>query len=210
MGFDSEAEMLRRCLAGDAVAWDQLFSLHYAAAGRFVSGLGAFTQEDVEEICQETFLSVVRNLPSFAGESQFQTWLFRIAANKARDYREKQNAAKRGGGRIPVSLDAEGLGGPSVPDLPGNDAGPSVAMERAEQRELLRRALDTLGVPCREIIELRYFADLSYEEISASLGLNVKTVSSRLSKCLDQLETAARHVFSEGADDVFPSKPSNL
>ena len=44
--------------------------------------------EDTEEICQETFLSVIRNLESFHGESRFQTWLFRIAANKARDYRE--------------------------------------------------------------------------------------------------------------------------
>ena len=64
------------------------------------------TREDAEEICQEVFLSVIRNLDSFHGESQFQTWLFRIAANKARDYRERRNAAKRGGGQNPISLQA--------------------------------------------------------------------------------------------------------
>ena len=87
-----EAELLARCRRGDAGAWDELFDLHYAAAGRFVFQLAPdFSREDSEEICQEAFLSVIKNLDSFQGESQFQTWLFRIAANKARDYREKRD-----------------------------------------------------------------------------------------------------------------------
>jgi len=69
-------------------------------------------------------------------------------------------------------------------------------MMSAERMLLLRESLDQLGEPCREIIELRYFGDLSYEEISNVLLLNVKTVSSRLSKCLDRLEDIARSVFS--------------
>src|SRR5215469_15559207 len=103
-----EAELLARCRRGEAGAWDELFDLHYAAAGRFIFQLAPdFTHEDAEEICQETFLSVVRNIGSFHGESQFQTWLFRIAANKARDFREKRNAVKRGSGHTPISLQAE-------------------------------------------------------------------------------------------------------
>ena len=103
MGVDAESELLARCRQGEADAWDALFDRHYDAAARFVFQLGAdFTREDAEEICQESFLAVIRNLGSFHGESQFQTWLFRIAANKARDYRERQNAAKRGGGAVPV------------------------------------------------------------------------------------------------------------
>jgi RNA polymerase sigma-70 factor (ECF subfamily) len=108
MGSDTEAALLARCRRGEAEAWDELFNRHYAAAGRFIFQLGHnFTREDAEEICQEAFLAVIRNLESFHGESQFQTWLFRIAANKARDYRERQRAAKRGGGQAPVSLQAE-------------------------------------------------------------------------------------------------------
>jgi len=49
-----------------------------------------------------------------------------------------------------------------------------------------------LGQPCREILELRYFGDLSYEEIASELQMNPKTVSSRLSKCLDKLEEIAK------------------
>src|SRR5262252_5498927 len=103
-----EPELLTRCRRGEAEAWNELFNLHYAAAGRFIFQLASdFTCEDAEEICQEVFLSVIRNLDSFHGESQFQTWLFRIAANKARDYRQRQQAAKRGGGQTPVSLQDE-------------------------------------------------------------------------------------------------------
>jgi len=66
MGSDAGAELLARCRRGEAEAWDELFDRHYAAAGRFIFQLGHdLLREDVEEICQETFLSVIRNLGSF-------------------------------------------------------------------------------------------------------------------------------------------------
>ena len=74
----------------------------------------------------------------------------------------------------------------------------------AEQMALVRESLDQLGEPCREIIELRYFGDLSYEELSATLDLNPKTVSSRLSKCLDRLEEIARKIVFAGKPGCFP------
>jgi RNA polymerase sigma-70 factor (ECF subfamily) len=197
MDPDAEAELIARCRRGEAQAWDGLFDQHYAAAGRFVFQLAPdFTREDVEEICQETFLSVIKNLSSFNGKSRLQTWLFRIAANKARDYRERQRAAKRGGGQTPVSLQAEDPENGLSIDPPSPAPGPDTGIMNAERAALLRVSLDQLGEPCREIIELRYFGDLSYEEIGNALQLNVKTVSSRLSKCLDRLEEIARSVFS--------------
>ncbi|MCP6769217.1 sigma-70 family RNA polymerase sigma factor, partial [Klebsiella pneumoniae] len=66
---------------------------------------------------------------------------------------------------------------------------------------LLKTSLDRLDEPCREVIELRYFGDLGHEEIGKLLKMNPKTVSSRLSKCLDRLEVLARKVFSEGGVD---------
>ena len=192
----AETGLLNRCRAGDARAWDELFDAHYAATARFVFQLGSdFTRDDVEEICQEAFLSVVKHLDSFQGGSRFQTWVFRIAANKARDYREHRRASKRGGGQTPVSLQAEDPQTGLVPDPPSVAPGPDAVMMGAEQAALVGEALHQLGEPCREVIELRYFGDLSYEEIAASLQLNVKTVSSRLSKCLGRLETLARAIF---------------
>jgi len=206
MGRDAEADLLARCRQGEEAAWGQLFDLHYAAAARFIFQLGhELTREDAEEICQETFLSVIKSLGAFHGESQFQTWLFRIAANKARDYRQRQQAAKRGGGRAPVSLQAEDPENGLTLDPASPAPTPDVTLMSAEQVGLVRQALDQLSDPCREIIELRYFGDLSYDELSRSLALNPKTVSSRLSKCLDRLEVIARRVFSGEKSAAFPS-----
>src|SRR6266516_2019551 len=102
----SEAQIIAECRSGNSAAWDSLFDKYYATVARFVFQLsGDFSHEDTEEICQETFLSVVRNLSSFQGRSSFQTWLLRVAANKALDFRGKSSAEKRGGNVIQFSLD---------------------------------------------------------------------------------------------------------
>ena len=202
--MSAESQLLARCLRGEAEAWDELFDAHYSAAGRFVFQISSdFTAEDVEEICQETFLTVIRSLGTFQGNCQFQTWLFRIAANKAHDYLQKQRAAKRGGGQKPLSLNAPV--NPDDPngftlDPPSQAPGPDRALLNIEDAGLITRALEELGQPCQEVIELRYFADLSYEEIAAELKLNPKTVSSRLSKCLDKLELAAAKYFPQSTN----------
>lgn len=196
MSLITEAELLARCRAGDSAAWDELFDRHYAPAARFIFQLGAdFSQEDVEEICQEVFLTVIKNLSSFQGNSQFQTWLFRIASNKARDYRQHQHAAKRGGRAVTVSLNNDDSDIGFVIDPPSPLPGPDLSLLNAEKISLVGYALEQLGGPCQEIIDLRYFADLSYDEIASTLDLNPKTVSSRLSKCLDKLEGVTRRLL---------------
>lgn len=193
--MNPESQLLARCLRGDAAAWDELFDLHYAAAGRFIFQVSSdFNAEDVEEICQETFLTVIKSLHTFQRNSAFQTWLFRIAANKAHDYLQKQRAAKRGGGQKAVSLNVDDRDGVPI-DPPSHAPGPDRALMNLEDAGLITHALAELGGNCQEVIELRYFADLSYEEIAATLELNPKTVSSRLSKCLDKLEAVAAKYF---------------
>src|ERR1044071_3507009 len=199
----SEAQMIADCRAGTAAAWDCLFDKYYATVARFVFQLsGDFSHEDTEEICQETFLSVVRNLSSFQGRSSFQTWLLRIAANKAMDYREKTRAAKRGGNAVHISIDERSDGEPPI-DPPSGNPGPDALLQIAETSRLVRESLDRLGEPCREIIELRYFGELSYDEIAMELRLNPKTVSSRLSKCLDRLFNIAKEILPP--DNRLPS-----
>ncbi len=208
MSSTAESELVARCRRGDAGAWDELFDRHYAAAGRYVFQLSPhFSREDADEIAQEAFLSVIKHIGNFHGDCQLQTWLFRIAGNKARDFLEKQRAAKRGGGLQPLSLQAEDPETGLMLDAPSRQPGPDGALLHAERALLIGHALERLGGPCQEIIELRYFADLSYEEISRALRLNEKTVSSRLSKCLDKLEEIARPIFTGGKAAVFPSNP---
>lgn len=201
----SERELIARCLKGDADAWDEVFSMHYAPTARFIFQLSPdLSADDAEEICQDVFLAAIRNLKTFKGGCQLRTWIFRIAANKARDHREKVRAAKRGGGMTPLSLNAQDPETGLTIDPPSSVAGPDRQLDAAEQAQLLHSALDRLGEPCREIIELRYFGDLSYEEISETLQLNPKTVSSRLSKCLHKLEEIARRIFSREINTAKP------
>jgi RNA polymerase sigma-70 factor (ECF subfamily) len=190
----ADADLIARCRAGEAEAWDALFDKYYPVAARFVFQLSAdFNHEDTEEICQETFLAVVRNLASFQGKSSFQTWLLRVAANKALDFRGKSRAEKRGGSIVHFSLDGARESGQIDP--PARCPGPDSVLVNAETFRLIRQSLDQLDDPCREIIELRYYGELSYSEIATELRLNPKTVSSRLSKCLDRLCVIAKKIF---------------
>src|SRR5438270_11659784 len=199
-----DVDLIARCRGGEADAWDALFDKYYPVAARFVFQLSAdFSHEDTEEICQETFLSVVRNLSSYQGRSSFQTWLLGIAANKAMDYREKTRAAKRGGNAVHISIDAGRTDNEAPIDPPSGNPGPDALLQIAETSRLVRESLDRLGEPCREIIELRYYGELSYDEIAAELRLNPKTVSSRLSKCLDRLLVIAQEIFPP--DNRLPS-----
>jgi RNA polymerase sigma-70 factor (ECF subfamily) len=194
--MEPEGPLIARCRQGEERAWNELFDLHYAPAARFVFQLSpAFSQQDVEEICQETFLAVIKNIRSFEGGSRLQTWIFRIAANKARDYRERQQASKRGGGQSVVSLQQEN-GEDNLPlQVPSSQPAPDALLMRAERADDIGLALERMEEPCREVIQLRYFADLSYDEIAQELGMNPKTVSSRLSKCLDRLEKIVVELF---------------
>jgi RNA polymerase sigma-70 factor (ECF subfamily) len=205
MDLGAEANLIARCCSGESLAWDELFNFHYAATGRFVFQLSPdISKEDADEICQDVFLSVIRNLDSFHGKCQLQTWIFRIASNKAFDYLERQRAAKRGGGVVPISLQAENPETGRTLDPASSLAGPDLTLLKAENIELVGYALEQMDRPCRDVIELRYFGDSSYEEISRELQLNVKTVSSRLSKCLDKLEKIVRASFCGKKTTPFP------
>ena len=156
MSPNAESDVIGRCRRGDAAAWDEIFSRHYDATGRFIFQLASdFSREDVEEICQETFLTVIKHIETFQGQSQFQTWLFRVAANKARDFREHRQALKRGGGETTVSLQAEDEQSGLTLDPPSHAPGPDAQLINGERAAMLHHSLATLGEPCREIIELR-------------------------------------------------------
>src|SRR6185312_11757049 len=129
----SDAALIEKCRTGDRDAWDSLFDKYYPIAARFVFQLsGDFSHEDTEEICQEAFLAVVRNLSLFQGRSSFQTWLLRIAANKAMDYREKTRAAKRGGNAVHISIDERRTDGEPPIDPASGNPGPDVLLQIAE------------------------------------------------------------------------------
>src|SRR5256714_14391615 len=134
----ADSDLIARCRAGEADAWDALFDKYYPVAARFAFQLSAdFSHEDTEEICQEPFLAVVRNLASFQGKSSFQTRLLRVAANKALDFRGKSRAEKRGGSMVHFSLD----GAHESLDPPSRCPGPDTVLVNAETSHFIRQSL---------------------------------------------------------------------
>lgn len=211
MPNEAEAPMIAGCLRGEASAWDELFRQHYDSTARFIFQLsGDFTREDAQEIAQETFLSVVQNLATFKGGSRLQTWIFRIAGNKARDAIERRQAAKRGAGVVALSLQEEDPETGLTLDLISPLPTPAELLQRSETADTLVEGMGHLSALCREVIELRYFGDLSYEEISLELELNPKTVSSRLSKCLDRLEDIVQQLLAGKENPANSVQPSTL
>ena len=202
----ADAELIERCRGGDADAWDALFDKYYPVAARFVFQLSAdFSHEDTEEICQETFLAVVRNLGIISRKEFFSNVAVAAWPRTRRwIFAEKVAPEKRGGNVVQFSLDGARRERAQI-DPPSRCPGPDTVLVNAETSRLVRQSLDQLEDPCREIIELRYYGELSYGEIAAELRLNPKTVSSRLSKCLDRLCVIAKKSFHQ---NIY--LPSNL
>ncbi len=85
--FDSE--LVARCVSGDGAAAHALHEKYYPAAAAFLRKLGA-RPDEMEDACQEVFLQFFRYLPSFRGEAQIKTWLFRLCISEARRARRKR------------------------------------------------------------------------------------------------------------------------
>jgi RNA polymerase sigma-70 factor (ECF subfamily) len=164
---DDEA-LVRRCLDGDLAAFEALVERYQRVA--FTVALRIVGEyEDARDATQNTFIKVFEKLSTYEPGHRFFSWMYRILMN------ECLNAARR---RRPTdALD---------PDQAAA-ANPVEAVECAERRRDVKAALMTLPLPYREVIVLRHFAALSYDEMAAALGVPAKTVKSRL-------HTARRHL----------------
>ena len=137
--------------------------------------------EDVLDISQEVFLKVYKSLSSFKGDSEFSTWLYRIAKNTALDFVRKRKINA-------VSIDSSGEegGGFDVPD-DNVSVSPEKKVLKNEGIQKLYDAIEMLSEEHREIIILRDLNDYSYEDIAEKLNLEVGTVKSRLHRARDTL-----------------------
>jgi RNA polymerase sigma-70 factor (ECF subfamily) len=85
----SEIPLLGRCAHGDRVAWRELHREYHAVAVAFLRRLGV-RDSALEDVCQDVFFEVFRHLPSFRGDAQFTTWLYRLCATQARRARRME------------------------------------------------------------------------------------------------------------------------
>ena len=137
--------------------------------------------EDVADVSQDVFLKVYKSIGSFKGESEFSTWLYRIAKNTALDFVRKQKQSA-------LSIDSSGPEGEGLELRDDNESSnPEKSALRNEKKEILLNAVNSLSDEHREIIILRDFNDYSYEEISDKLNIETGTVKSRLFRAREQL-----------------------
>src|SRR5262249_54879201 len=155
----------QKARAGDRAAYDGLFALHADRALLFIrTRLGPRLRQKLEslDVLQDAYLAAHRAFDGFeyTDEGAFTRWLCRIIDNRIRDLGDHFAAAKR----QPV-------------ELPRSDpTGPVTALDRAEHREKIARALDTLGDDHREVLLLRFFEGLSAEEAGKQLNRSAGAV----------------------------------
>lgn len=189
-------ELARSAARGDEESFARLVSLHekrvYTLALRMTGD-----REDAEDVAQEAFLSAWRGLPSFRGESGFSTWLYRLTSNAAVDHLRKNRRQ-----RAEASLNDEALG------LDAVDPGPT-PQEQAEARSLreaVRWGMGELTREHRQVLSLREYEGLSYEEIAGRLGVDLGTVKSRLSRARGALRKIL--LKSGNLSGCLPSNPT--
>jgi RNA polymerase sigma-70 factor (ECF subfamily) len=141
-------------------------------------------RDQAEELLQETFLRMVRTIDTYQHSDRFESWLFRIAANLARDVRRRR---RRRGPELSLAADDGGsFDDPALLDtrLPGPEDG-IVALER---REALSRGLQKLTDEQREILALRHEGELSFREIAELLNIPLGTALARAHRALQKLK----------------------
>ncbi len=176
---NQEPELIERALAGDRVAFaelvrdnqDRLFASMLQVTG---------SPEEAEEVTQEAFIRAFIKLDTFQRNSQFFTWLYRIAFNNALTRRRKKRA------RISLDQIQEDNG----MEVAAGGEGVDESILRDERVALVRRAIDTLTEEHRRILVLREMDEFSYEEIAEILAISIGTVRSRLSRARRQLKLA--------------------
>ena len=176
-----ERELIQRCLAGDAAAFEPLVERYRQRVWRLAYQV-LRDREEAWDCAQEAFVRAFHSLASFRGQSAFYTWLFRITVNVATDRQRARGAQARAFGteRLPEEEWRR-----TTPD-PG--AGPDQAATRSEQRERIRQALDALPPKARTIIMLSDVEGLSYREIAEVLRCPIGTVMSRLHNARQRLK----------------------
>ncbi len=167
-----DARLVARSLKQDHEAFGQLIDRHATAivnlAYRMVGN-----RAEAEDLAQEAFLTAFKALSTFRADSKFSTWLYRIAANKCKDWLR----AKRPG-QGPYDLDAQEVLDSHVAE----HRTPEVLLSQQQVAQELEQAIQRLPPLYREAFVLKHVEGLSYEEMEEILGVNGDTLKMRVYK----------------------------
>lgn len=146
---------------------------------RYITRLGVLDVDDRADVLQEIFIKVYRNLNSFDQSLSFSSWIYRIAHNEAVSWYRKQKARPEG------YLVAEG---DEIVKLISDDgAGAEENFDKQIDKNLLLKALEKIDDKYRDVLVLRYFEGLEYEDISDVLKVPTGTVGTYVHRGKKQL-----------------------
>ncbi len=178
MGADDD-RLITACLQGDPAGFGELVRRYQDRLFNTVYRL-LDNAEDAQDVVQEAFLSAYQSLENFKGDSQFFTWLYRIAVNTAISLKRKQRAVLRlHGGRNGEAL--------TEPEDVSEFSRPGHNLERAEQEQRVQRALNRLSAEHRAVLVLKDMEGQKYEVIAEVLGVPIGTIRSRLHRARTEL-----------------------
>ncbi len=190
-GALEDGELVARVVKGDREAFHVLYRKYvkkvYSLVRRIAGG-----RADAEELTQEVFYQVYRNLPRFRGDSSFYTWLYRVAINTTYQWLRKEN--KRG---MDVSFEEMTDNAPlAVSDSPLR--GPEQEADKRMMQRRLMEAIARLPENQREVMVLGPLQGHSYEEMARILGVSVTVIKGRLHRAREKL----RSMFPDFFDDA--------
>jgi len=181
-----DAELVKRVQAGDKAAFDILVQKYQH---KVVNLINRFVSDQTEcyDIAQDAFIKAYRAIGNFRGDSQFYTWLYRIAANTAKNY-----LASRARKSPSYSIDVddaehyEGESGLKEYTTPEN------LLLTDEIEKTVYEAIETLPEDLKSAITLREIEGLSYEEIAEVMDCPIGTVRSRIFRARDAIDKELR------------------
>jgi RNA polymerase sigma-70 factor (ECF subfamily) len=190
------AMLVRRCLAGDVAAWEEVVERHhrriYNLCYRF-----AGSADDAQDLTQEVFIKMYRTLKSYdAGRGAFMTWVTTITRNLLVDHFRKSKQD-----RMTDSLDATSSAHeearPLSEQIPDKGSPPDAGVQSREAREAVHRALQKLSPDLREAVVLRDLQDMDYREIATVLRVPEGTVKSRINRGRAELARLLQRTYRQ-------------
>jgi len=178
--------LVKRATAGDQRAYAELMG-RYRDAIYYMLLKMVNNASDAEDLTVEAFGKAFKNITQYAPNYAFSTWLFKIATNNCIDFIRKKKANH-------VSLDHTNEEHErATKDIQASIPDPEESLINDQKIKMMRSLVSKLKPRYRKLIELRYFSELSYEEIADELELPIGTVKAQLFRARELLYNILRH-----------------
>jgi RNA polymerase sigma factor (sigma-70 family) len=186
----TEKERIARARAGNGEAWGELYRQYAPAIFRFCRRAMP-TREDAEDATMDIFIKVRQKLSQYDSSRSFSAWLYTVAANHCWDLLRRRK------GRQDLETG-------EIENMPLEHPDPGQLEQLIERRtsQEVRRALDQLPARARMALVLRYYADMSYDDVAATLGVRRAFVGVVLLRARHQL----REVLGERGAASLPRR----